>query len=74
MTGTTSQDVPRITDLAQVDGRNALNLEEKFDLDVWYIEHVSDWLHIKIIFRTIETVLLGRGGSASDSQRCQGCA
>src|SRR5467141_5236886 len=51
---------PGITGWAQVNGRNALTWEEKFDKDVWYADHVSTWLDSKIIFQTIWNVLRGR--------------
>ena len=44
---------PGITGWAQVNGRNALSWEEKFKLDIWYVENMSLWLDIKIIFLTI---------------------
>ena len=47
---------PGITGWAQVNGRNALTWEEKFDLDVWYVDNQSLWLDIKILFMTIAQV------------------
>jgi lipopolysaccharide/colanic/teichoic acid biosynthesis glycosyltransferase len=44
---------PGITGWAQVNGRNALTWEEKFDLDVWYIDHWSLWLDIRILWMTL---------------------
>jgi lipopolysaccharide/colanic/teichoic acid biosynthesis glycosyltransferase len=44
---------PGITGWAQVNGRNALSWEEKFTLDVWYVDNSSLWLDIKILFMTI---------------------
>ncbi|PIE81624.1 MAG: sugar transferase [Chloroflexi bacterium] len=44
---------PGITGWAQVNGRNAISWEEKFELDVWYINNMSLWLDIKILFLTI---------------------
>ena len=44
---------PGITGWAQVNGRNALSWEEKFELDVWYVENQSLWLDIKILFLNI---------------------
>ncbi|MGQ7100576.1 sugar transferase, partial [Escherichia sp. SP-MK] len=44
---------PGITGWAQVNGRNAISWEEKFELDVWYVDHQSFWLDMKIIFLTI---------------------
>lgn len=44
---------PGITGWAQVNGRNAITWEEKFKLDVWYVDNQSLWLDVKIIFMTI---------------------
>lgn len=48
---------PGVTGWAQVNGRNALSWEEKFDLDVWYVENQSLWLDIKILFKTVWQVV-----------------
>ncbi|GAA6617511.1 sugar transferase [Scytonema sp. NUACC26] len=48
---------PGITGLAQVKGRNALSWEEKFKLDVWYVDNWSLWLDLKILFLTVFKVL-----------------
>lgn len=48
---------PGITGWAQVNGRNALSWEEKFELDVWYVENRTLWLDIKILFLTIWKVI-----------------
>ena len=48
---------PGITGWAQVHGRNLLKLSKKFELDVWYVDHCSLWLDIKIIWMTIMNVL-----------------
>lgn len=53
--------LPGITGWAQVNGRNALSWEDKFRLDVWYVEHWSLWLDIKIIFLTIWKVFRREG-------------
>ena len=53
--------VPGITGWAQVNGRNALDWEERFRLDVWYVQNVSFWLDTKIIALTIMKVLDGGG-------------
>lgn len=45
--------LPGITGWAQINGRNTLTWEDKFKLDVWYVDHASLWLDIKIIFLTI---------------------
>jgi lipopolysaccharide/colanic/teichoic acid biosynthesis glycosyltransferase len=48
---------PGITGWAQINGRNALTWEEKFDLDVWYVDHQSFWLDVKILWLTLLKVL-----------------
>lgn len=48
---------PGITGWAQVNGRNAISWEEKFKLDVWYVDNQSLWLDIKILFMTAAKVL-----------------
>ena len=48
---------PGITGWAQVNGRNALSWEEKFELDVWYAENRSFWLDVKILAMTMRKVL-----------------
>lgn len=47
---------PGITGWAQVNGRNAISWQEKFELDIWYVENQSLWLDIKIIFLTVKKV------------------
>ena len=49
--------VPGITGWAQVNGRNALSWNEKFSLDVWYVDNRSLWLDIKILWKTFLTVV-----------------
>lgn len=48
---------PGITGWAQINGRNALSWEEKFELDVWYVENRGLWLDIKILFLTVWKVM-----------------
>lgn len=48
---------PGITGWAQVNGRNSISWTKKFELDVWYVDHISFWLDIKIIFLTIKKYL-----------------
>ena len=55
---------PGITGWAQVNGRNALGWNDKFMLDVWYVDHLSFWLDLKIIFRTVAAVFAARGIAA----------
>ena len=52
---------PGITGWVQVNGRNNLSWEEKFKLDVWYVEHANLWLDLKILFLTVEKVLKREG-------------
>ncbi len=53
--------LPGITGWAQVNGRNAITWEEKFALDVWYVDNWSFWLDIKILFMTIRKVIKHEG-------------
>lgn len=55
---------PGLTGWAQINGRNAISWEEKFKLDVWYVDNCSLLLDIKIIFLTIKKVLVRDGISA----------
>ena len=55
---------PGITGWAQVNGRNAISWEEKFELDVWYVDHQSFWLDQKILFLTVKRVFQRSGISA----------
>jgi lipopolysaccharide/colanic/teichoic acid biosynthesis glycosyltransferase len=48
---------PGITGWAQVNGRNALSWEEKIEFDVWYVNHCSPWLDLRILLRTAGAVL-----------------
>lgn len=59
--------MPGLTGWAQVNGRNALSWEDKFRLDVWYSEHVSFPLDVKVIFLTVNCVLHHEGISGADS-------
>ena len=52
---------PGITGWAQVNGRNAISWEEKFNLDVWYVDHQSFGLDIKIFFKTIGKIIKSEG-------------
>ncbi len=56
---------PGITGWAQVNGRNALSWDEKFALDVWYVDHLSLWLDIRILFLTVLKVFKREGISAA---------
>jgi len=55
---------PGVTGWAQVNGRNALSWEDKFRLDVWYVDNRSLWLDIKILWLTVRKVLVREGISA----------
>jgi sugar transferase EpsL len=55
---------PGISGWAQVNGRNAISWEEKFKLDVWYVDNRSLWLDIKVICLTLKKVLVRDGISA----------
>lgn len=55
---------PGVTGWAQVNGRNALSWEDKFRLDVWYVDNRSFWLDLKILFLTMKKVLVRDGISA----------
>ena len=52
---------PGITGWAQCNGRNAISWKKKFELDVWYVDHCSFFLDLKIIFLTIKKVLVREG-------------
>ncbi|MEK4698532.1 sugar transferase [Solibacillus sp. FSL R7-0668] len=55
---------PGITGWAQVNGRNAISWEQKFEYDVWYIENQSLWLDLKILLLTVKKVFVSEGISA----------
>lgn len=55
---------PGVTGWAQVNGRNAISWEDKFRLDVWYVDNHSFWLDVKIIYLTVKKVLVRDGISA----------
>lgn len=59
---------PGLTGLAQISGRNAISWEAKFKLDVEYVENVSFWKDIKIIFGTVGAVFKREGISSATSQ------
>jgi lipopolysaccharide/colanic/teichoic acid biosynthesis glycosyltransferase len=56
---------PGITGWAQTHGRNAITWEEKFDLDLWYVEHWSVWLDVRILMATVAQVA-GRSGQGDN--------
>jgi undecaprenyl phosphate N,N'-diacetylbacillosamine 1-phosphate transferase len=58
---------PGITGWAQVNGRNAISWPQKFAFDVWYVDHQSFWLDIKILFLTVARVFKAEGISSATS-------
>lgn len=58
---------PGITGWAQVNGRNAISWQQKFDYDVWYVDHCSLFLDLKILILTIKKVIVSEG-IAQDGQ------
>jgi lipopolysaccharide/colanic/teichoic acid biosynthesis glycosyltransferase len=67
---------PGITGWAQVNGRNAISWEDKFKLDVWYVENQSFCLDIKILFLTVKKVFFREGISADGEvtmSKFEGC-
>lgn len=58
---------PGITGWAQVNGRNAISWDKKFEYDVWYVDNISFFLDFKILIKTIVKVLASEGITAIDS-------
>ena len=58
--------LPGLTGWAQVNGRNAISWEQKLALDVWYVDHWSLGLDVKILAKTVWTVVRGRGISHAE--------
>ena len=58
---------PGITGWAQVNGRNAISWDEKFDLDVWYVDNQSIWLDTKILWLTVKKVITRDGISSNNN-------
>ena len=58
---------PGITGWAQVNGRNSVSWEEKFEMDVWYVEHQSFLLDMKIILMTVIKIITRDGINAADA-------
>jgi lipopolysaccharide/colanic/teichoic acid biosynthesis glycosyltransferase len=52
---------PGITGWAQVNGRNAISWQQKFEFDVWYVDHISVWLDLKIFVLTVKKVFMREG-------------
>ncbi len=59
---------PGLTGYSQVNGRNAVSWEEKFEMDVWYVEHVSFMTDLKIALKTFTTVMKRDGISSGTSE------
>ena len=57
---------PGMTGYAQVNGRNSISWEKKFELDTWYVENQSIWLDFKIMFQTVKKVLVKEGINQSE--------
>lgn len=55
--------LPGVTGWAQVNGRNAISWENKFQLDIWYVDHCTAWLDVRILIKTFFNVLMGKGVS-----------
>ncbi|MEW5695825.1 sugar transferase [Pseudomonas synxantha] len=62
---------PGVTGWAQVNGRNSVSWEEKFKLDVWYVDNRTFWLDIRIIFLTLKKVVVREGINASGQATMQ---
>jgi undecaprenyl phosphate N,N'-diacetylbacillosamine 1-phosphate transferase len=58
---------PGITGWAQVNGRNAISWDKKFEYDVWYVDHLSFILDVKILFKTVLKVIKSEGINAADA-------
>ncbi len=58
---------PGLTGYAQAYGRNSLTWEEKFEKDVYYVDHISLWFDIKILFKTVSIVLKREGITSETS-------
>jgi lipopolysaccharide/colanic/teichoic acid biosynthesis glycosyltransferase len=58
---------PGITGWAQVNGRNAISWQQKFDYDVWYVEHLSFLLDLKILWMTVKKLFRPEGINASET-------
>lgn len=63
---------PGITGWAQINGRNAISWQNKFEYDVWYVEHISFALDLKILFLTIKKVFIREGISQEGQATTEG--
>ena len=59
--------LPGITGWAQCNGRNAISWAQKFELDIWYVDNLSFWVDLKIVFATIRKVFLRENINSSES-------
>jgi len=57
---------PGITGWAQVNGRNGISWDKKFEYDVWYVDHISFILDMKILFKTLRKVIISEGINAEN--------
>ena len=57
---------PGITGWAQVNGRNGISWDKKFEYDVWYVDHISFILDLKILFKTLRKVVISEGINAEN--------
>lgn len=62
---------PGVTGWAQINGRNALGWEERFEMDVWYVDNQSLWLDARILWLTVRKVLVREGISAAGEATMQ---
>ncbi|KRP58505.1 sugar transferase [Pseudomonas trivialis] len=62
---------PGVTGWAQVNGRNSLSWEEKFKLDVWYVDNRNLWLDIRVVFLTLKKIVAREGINASGEATMQ---
>tara|TARA_R110002051_G_scaffold138268_1_gene211010 strand:+ start:11054 stop:11659 length:606 start_codon:yes stop_codon:yes gene_type:complete len=58
---------PGVTGWAQVNGRNAISWDKKFELDVWYVDNISFYLDLKILIKTMKKVILKDGVNSSEN-------
>ena len=58
---------PGITGWAQVNGRNAISWDQKFEYDVWYVDHCSFWVDVRILAKTVLKVIKKEGINAADA-------
>lgn len=59
---------PGLTGLAQVNGRNAISWEEKFDLDVEYVDNITFWGDLKLVFKTVSCAFIKQEGISAEGQ------